>query len=203
MSQIIKAGAIEKNMFLLVKGSPYLVVEREFVNPGKGSSFVRLKLKHLINGSTLQETYKTSENAEQVEVSEVKCQYLYSDTEGSWFMNMDDYDQFLIPQSVVFNKKYFLVDSENDEDNKDNSEKAGIYSIVFYQGKPIDIKLSPKMIFSVIESEEAVRGDTVSAVMKNVIVSTGLKVRVPAFIKVGEKIRINTETYEYVERVNK
>jgi elongation factor P len=188
----IRAGEVEKGMFLLMKGSPYQVVEREFVNPGKGSSFVRLKLKHLTNGSTLQETQKTQDQMETAEVAEKKSQYLYKDDNAKevFFMENENYEQFSMPFDLLGDKMFFLFEGET-------------YPVVFLIDSPVDLKLPPKMDLEVVEAEDAVKGDTVSTVMKNAILSTGLKVRVPAFIKVGDKLRVNTETQEYVERINK
>lgn len=188
----IRAGEVEKGMFLLVKGGAYLVVEREFVNPGKGSSFVRLKLKHLTNGSTLQETQKTQDQMETADVSDRRSQFLYKDdnAQEAYFMDNDSYEQFSVPYDSIGDKLFFLFDGET-------------YPVVFLKESAVDIKLPPKMDIEVIEAEDAVKGDTVSTVMKNAVVVGGLKVRVPAFIKVGDKLRINTDSQEYVERVSK
>ena len=94
---MIKAGAIDKGMFLLLKGEPHLVVEREFVSPGKGSAFVRLKLKNLITGQALRETMKSQDNVEEAPVTEKGCQYLYADSEAYHFMDNETYEQFTVP----------------------------------------------------------------------------------------------------------
>ena len=186
---MIKAGQIDKGIFLLIKGAPYLVAEREFVNPGKGSAFVRLKLKNLIDGSVLKETMKSQDNVEDIEVEDKECQYLYSDGENYHFMDNENYDQFEIPVSSMEEAALYMKDGES-------------YKVIIWDGKPIDIKIPYKVVYEVTEAAEALKGDTVTGATKVVTVETGLKVRVPIFIKQGERILVNTETGEYVERVN-
>ncbi|MEM5947914.1 elongation factor P [Spirochaetia bacterium 38H-sp] len=186
---MIKAGNIEKGMYLLFKGEPYLVAEREFVNPGKGAAFARLKLKHVKSGQVLRETVKTNETVEEAHIEERKAQYMYSDGTAYHFMDNQTYDQFEIPMAGL-------------EDRANYMKEGDSFDIVFWNNEPIDIKLPLKMILVVTEAPEAIKGDTVSNVTKLVTCETGLKVKAPIFIKEGEKILINTETGEYVERVN-
>jgi len=187
---MIKAGQIEQGMFLLVKDEPYLIVEREFVNPGKGSAFVKLKLKHVVSGSVLKPTYKTQDSVEECTVEDHDCQYLFSDGEAYHFMDSTTYEQFEVPsEGATADKGLFMKDGET-------------YRVVFWEGKPIDIKIPYKVVYEVTEAAEAVKGDTVTGATKVVTVETGLQVKVPIFIKQGERIMVNTETREYVERVN-
>ncbi len=186
---MIKAGQIDKGTFLLLKNAPYAVAEREFVNPGKGSAFVRLKLKNLLDGSVLKETMKSQDNVEDISVEDKDCQYLYSDGENFHFMDNETYEQFEIPVVSMEEKALYMKDGE-------------VYRVVIWDGKPIDIKIPYKVVYEVTEAAEALKGDTVTGATKVVTVETGLKVKVPIFIKQGEKILVNTDTGEYVERVN-
>ena len=186
---MIKAGSIDKGMFLLIKEDPYAVVEREFVSPGKGSAFVRLKLKNLITGQVLKQVMKSQEAAEEIEVADKDCQFLYAEEDGYHFMDNESYEQFLIPNEGFEEKRQFMKDGET-------------FRVVFWDDKPIDIKIPYKIVFTVVEAEDGVKGDTVSGATKTVRLETGLDVRVPLFIKRGERVMINTETKEYVERVN-
>ncbi len=186
---MIKAGAIDKGMFLLVKDAPYLVVEREFVNPGKGSAFVRLKLKNLLNNQGLATVMKTNESAEEISVTETNCQYMYADDENYYFMEGETFEQFPVPREGLEDKIYFMLEGQD-------------YRVVRWEDRPIDIKLPAKMVFKVTEASEGIKGDTVTKTTKPVKIETGLTVRVPLFIKEGEKILVNTETKEYQERVN-
>lgn len=186
---MIKAGQIEKGMFLLHKGDPYNVAEREFVNPGKGSAFVRLKLKNLRSGQVLKETMKSQDNVEDIEVLDRDCQYLYNDGSDYHFMDNETYDQFTVGVEGMEDRGLYMQEGET-------------YKVIIWDGNPIDIKLPYKVVYKVTEAPEAVKGDTVTGATKMVTVETGLKVKVPIFIKEGERVLVNTETGEYVERVN-
>ncbi|MBI9101952.1 MAG: elongation factor P [Spirochaetales bacterium] len=187
---MIKAGGIDKGMCLLHKGAPYLVAEREFVNPGKGSAFVRLKLKNLKTGLVLKETMKSQDNVEEITVDDNPCQYLYADDENYHFMDNDSYEQFEVPRAGMEDKILFMKEGET-------------YRITMWESMPIDVAIPYKVVFLVTEAEDGVKGDTVQGATKIVTVETGLTVKVPIFIHQGEKILVNTETREYVERVNK
>ncbi len=185
----MKAGQIEKGTALLIKGNPYIVVEREFVNPGKGSAFVRLKLKSPSTGQVLRETMKTQDNCEEITVDDKDCQYLYNDSENFAFMHTDTYEQFEVPMASFEGYELLMKEGES-------------YRIMFWEDRVLDIKIPTKIVYLVAEAEEAVKGDTVTGATKNVVTECGLRVRVPIFIKQGEKILVNTETKEYLERVN-
>lgn len=186
---MIRGGDIAKGSCLLVNGQPCLVVEREFVNPGKGAAFARVKAKSLITGNVVTQTIKTADSVEDAQVDLEDCQYQYSDDENFVFMNNTSFEQFNVPIAENQEKRGYLKDGET-------------YAVTFWEGKAIDVRIPYKMVFTVAESENYVKGDTVSGATKPVRTETGLTVRVPLFIKQGEKILINTETNEYVERVN-
>ncbi|HOM22767.1 elongation factor P [Treponema sp. J25] len=186
---MIRGGDIAKGTCLLQKGVPYIVVEREFVNPGKGGAFARVKMKSLKDGSVLTQTIPTQAEVEDAQVDIHSCQYQYADGEYYHFMDNNTYDQFEVPIAGMEDKKYYLKEGET-------------YDLLLWEGQVIDIKIPYKIVFTVVESENYVKGDTVSGATKPVVTETGLTVRVPLFIKQGEKILVNTETNEYVERVN-
>jgi elongation factor P len=185
----MKAGDMMKGSYIEEKGIPFQVAEREFVNPGKGSAFVRLKLKNLRNGSVLKITHKSQDIVNGIDVSETSSQYLYSDMESYHFMNLDTYEQFEISKAAMPEKQYFMLDGES-------------FKVVRWGEETLDIILPPKKDLIVAEAEDAVKGDSVNNIMKWAVTETGLKVKVPIFIKTGEKIRINVETQEYQERIN-
>ena len=186
---MIRGGDIAKGSCLLQNGQPYLVVEREFHNPGKGTAIARVKMKSIKDGSVLSLTVPTQQEVEDAEVSIATCQYQYSDQDNFHFMDNESYDQYEVPISEMEDKKYYL-------------QEGGSYELTVWEGAVIDIKIPYKVVFTVAESENYVKGDTVSGATKPVSTETGLTVRVPLFIKQGEKILVNTETNEYVERVN-
>jgi elongation factor P len=186
---MIRAGEIAKGVFLLIKSDPYEVVEREYVNPGKGSAFVRLKMKNLKTGQVLKQTAKTQDTLEDIQVDNKYSQYLYADDDNYHFMDTKTYEQIEVHKSGLEDKFQFLKEGE-------------VYQLVIWESSPIDIIIPYKMVFEVKEAQNAVKGDTVSGSTKPVTLETGLVVRVPLFIKQGDKVLVNTETQEYVERVN-
>jgi elongation factor P len=186
---MIKASQISKGMFLLMKGEPHVVSEREFVNPGKGPAFVRVKLKNVKTGLVIKETIKSQDSVEDVFVESKEAQFLYTDSDSYHFMDNQTYEQYAIFIAGLEDRKNYLKEGES-------------YQLVFYEDRPIDIKLPYKMVLTVTRAENAVKGDTVSNITKNVTVETGLEVKVPIFIKEGDRLLVNTETGEYVERVN-
>jgi elongation factor P len=186
---MIRGGDIVKGSCLLQKGQPYLVVEREFHNPGKGTAIARIKMKSIKDGSVLTLTIPTQQEIEDAQVDVHSCQFQFSDQDNFHFMDNETYDQYEVPIADMEDKKFYLQD-------------GGTYELTIWEDKVIDIKIPYKVVFTVAESENYVKGDTVSGATKPVTTETGLTVRVPLFIKQGEKILVNTETNEYVERVN-
>ncbi|MFW5689114.1 MAG: elongation factor P [Spirochaetota bacterium] len=186
---MVKAGQISKGQCLIWKDEPYLVTEREFVNPGKGAAFVRVKLKGLRNAKALQETIKTNETVQEADVYDRDAQYLYADDAAYHFMDAESYEQFTVPREGLEEKIFFMKEGDT-------------YRVVMWEANPIDVTVPLKMVMEVAEAAEAIRGDTVTGATKPVKTETGLEVKVPIFIKQGDKILVNTESGDYVERVN-
>ena len=171
------------------KGQPYLVVDREFHNPGKGTAVARIKMKSIKDGSVLSLTIPTQQEVEDAQVDVHESQYQYADQDNYHFMDNESFDQYEVPINENPEKKFYLKEGDT-------------YQITIWEGKVIDIQIPYKVIFTVAESENYIKGDTATGATKPIVTDTGLTVRVPLFIKQGEKILVNTETNEYVERVN-
>jgi elongation factor P len=186
---MIRGGDIVKGSCLLQKGQPYLVVDREFHNPGKGTAVARIKMKSIKDGSVLSLTIPTQQEVEDAQVDLRNCQYQYADQDSFHFMDSETFDQYEVSIEENQEKKLYL-------------QEGGTYEVIIWEGKVIDIKIPYKVVFTVAESENYIKGDTATGATKPVVTETGLTVRVPLFIKQGEKILVNTETNEYVERVN-
>ncbi|MCL2184591.1 MAG: elongation factor P [Treponema sp.] len=186
---MIRGGDIVKGTCLLQKGQPYLVVDREFHNPGKGTAVARIKMKSIKDGSVLSLTIPTQQEVEDAQVEIRPSQYQYADLENYHFMDSESFEQYEVSIEENPDKKLYLKDGE-------------AYQLTIWEGKVIDIQIPYKVIFTVAESENYIKGDTATGATKPIITDTGLTVRVPLFIKQGEKILVNTETNEYVERVN-
>jgi len=186
---MIRGGDIVKGSCLLQKGQPYLVVEREFHTPGKGTAVARVKMKSMKDGSVLSLTIPTQQEVEDAQVDMRRCQFQYADVDNFHFMDNESYEQYEVPISDDENRKHYLKEDVP-------------YDLTIWEGKVIDVRYPTKMVFVVAESENYIKGDTVSGATKPIVTDTGLTVRVPLFIKQDEKILVNTETNEYVERVN-
>lgn len=164
-----------------------MITEVQFVSPGKGSAFVRTRLKNLKTGKVIEFTFKSGEKVEEANVARQNMQYLYGDTKEAVFMNNQSYEQVSLPAAVVGDDMKYL--------------KEGMGAMVILQdGNPIAIEVPKKMVFKVISAPPGVKGDTASNTFKEIILENSIVVRAPLFIKEGENVVINTETGEYVER---
>ncbi|MDR0463549.1 MAG: elongation factor P [Treponema sp.] len=186
---MIRGGDIVKGSCLLQKGQPYLVVDREFHNPGKGTAVARIKMKSIKDGSVLSLTIPTQQEVEDAQVEMRNAQFQYSDQDNYHFMDGETFDQYEVSIEENPEKKFYL-------------QEGNSYQIIIWEGKIIDIQIPYKVTFTVAESENYIKGDTATGATKPIKTETGLTVRVPLFIKQDERILVNTETNEYVERVN-
>lgn len=174
-----------------VDGQPYTVVSCQFVKPGKGQAFTRVKLKNLLTDKVIERTFKSGEVFILADVSEVQMRLLYVDQSNATFMEDETYEQITVPMSKLEEIKYWLKDDL-------------IYSIVFYKGEIASVEPPTFMEFEIVDTAPGVRGDTASGrVLKPATLSSGAKVQVPIFVEQGEIIKVDTRTGEYVSRVNK
>jgi elongation factor P len=174
----INAGNITKGSFILFKGNPVYINKTEFMSPGKGSPVMRIKFKNVQTGSAGEFTYKTSESME----------YLYRDGDELVFMDPKSYDQASIPLKLIEDQFGYLLPNLK-------------CWIVWYEGKAIGANLPVHVTLEVTESPDSVAGNTVNAPKKTVKLETGIEAQVPLFIKVGEKVSLDTTTGEYLGRV--
>lgn len=188
MSRITTAN-FQKGMYIEFKGEPHLIVEFQHVNPGKGSAFVRTRVKSLKTGRVQEFTYKSGESVEQLEIFTQEMQYLYKEGETYHFMDNRSYEQMGILGQVLGNLIHYLKDNE-------------IYQVLVHEGQAIGVRLPKKIRLKVIETEEAVKGNTVSGATKLAKLETGATVQVPLFIKEGDTVSVDPETDTYVERVS-
>ena len=183
---MIKAIEAEKGTFILYEGQPCLVTERDFYSPGKGSAIVHLKLKNVKTGSVLKIVFKTTDQLEEVELENKEVKYLYGHRDSYCF--------------VEGNNRMMLSDAVIGED-RDFLKLGETYQILLYEDEPIAIKVPIKLELLVTDADESARGNTATGDTKEVGVETGLRVRVPGFIKKGDRILVNTEKREYSGRV--
>ncbi len=177
--------SIKKGIAINHKGQPWLIIEDTHVHPSRGSAFTRAKMRNLKTGQVLEETFRSGESVELADTARNKCQYLYNDGTAYHFMDNDTYDQFHLED--IGNAKDYLL------------EGTQCYAL-HIDGTPVSIQLPPKMEFKVTQSPPGVKGDTATGGSKECTIETGLKVKVPLFIKEGEVIIVNTETGEYMSK---
>jgi len=169
-------------------GEPCTVLYFQHVKPGKGGAFVRTKVKNLRNGKIVEKTFRAGEKLTPADVEDRTMQYLYHDGSSFVFMDNESYDQIPFSDDQIGDaKKYLLENLEVD--------------VLFYKGAPIDIELPAFIVAAVTQCDPGMKGDTAQGATKPATVETGAVVSVPLFIKEGEKIRVDTRTGEYVERV--
>ena len=185
---MIDTNEIQKGTAINWKGDPHVITEFEFYKPGKGNSLTRTKMRNLKTGNVVSTNFMSGEKLEDIQVSFLPVSFLYSDETDYYFMDKN-FEQFQIPNNIIGDRKKYLIE-EKDVDG------------IFIEGSLYDIRLPKKMKFIVTESPEGVRGDTANAATKPVTLETGAQIQAPLFIKKGETIQINTETDEYVGRVN-
>lgn len=183
-----KANEISRGLILNFKNEPHLVVDFQHVNPGKGSAFVRSRLKALKTGKVVENTFKSDEGVEFVEMDRKKVQYLYGTPTEYTFMDMKTYEQFAVNPEVIGEYAQYL------------KEGLEVTLLIDEEGTPITVDFPKKVTLKVTEAADAVRGDTSGNVQKEVVLENGLKVRTPVFIKQDNLVVINTDTGEYVER---
>lgn len=181
---------IKKGLKIVLDGNPYNVVEFQFVKPGKGQAFTRTKCKNLITGAVLERTFKSGEKLEKADLEERNMQFLYPEGEDFVFMDTKNYEQMNLSSEQLGDKRLYLLDQM-------------AVDVLLYEGRPIDITLPTFVELTVTETEPGFKGDTSTNVNKPAKMETGLEVGVPLFVESGEKLKIDTRTGEYVERVKK
>ena len=185
-----EAGELRKGLKVAIDGDPYVVVEFEFVKPGKGQALYKCKLKNMVTGAQYDHTYRSGDKIDQANIEERKMEYLYSDGENYCFMDSTTYDQvFVRPEQVA--------------DILDLLKENTVCSVLFFDGRTIGVALPNFVELKITEADPWVKGDTASGSNKPVTVETGCVLQVPPFIEAGESIKIDTRTKSYVERVKK
>lgn len=178
---------LKKGTIFQYEGTPYKVVEYAQKVMGRGGSIVNVKIKSLIDGKVLDKTFKGNESIKPADVSNQTVQYLYNDGNTFYFMNGDTFEQFEVPAEIVGDYKGYLKEGDS-------------VIVQSFEGRIISIELPKNVYLKVVYAEDVVKGDTTSSVMKDATLETDIKVKVPAFIKMGDIISVDTETGDYRER---
>jgi len=178
---------LKKGAVIQIDGDPYRVVEYNQKVMGRGGSIVNVKVKNLVTGAVIPKTYKGQEKIEAAEVANQPGQYLYSDGADYFFMNPESFEQFQVSSDINEDVPKFIKEGEE-------------ITLQFFNGNVINIELPTTVNLSVVHTESVVKGDTTSSVQKDAELETGVTVKVPAFIKDGDVLKIDTRDGSYVER---
>ena len=178
---------IRKGLRFEMDGDPYIVLEFQFVKPGKGTAFTRTKIRNLISGAVLDHTYKSGEKLKPADTEDREMQFLYSDGDFH-FMDNNNYEQVSLESSVVGEAANYLTENM-------------MIEVSFFKGRSIGLSLPNFVVLEVIETAPGEKGNTVTGASKPAVVSTGYSVNVPLFVNEGDQLRVDTRTGEYVERV--
>lgn len=187
---MIFANDLRRGTVFLFKDKLHICLEYQHNKTANRRAMVRAKLKDLTSGSIYEYVFSSEEKLEDVQIERRKCEYLYNDGEKYHFMDQQSFEQFTIDSSSIKDEALYLVEGT-------------IVEIDFYNDSPIFVHPPIFVELEVVETDPGLRGDTVSGGSKPAILSTGLKISVPLFISVGDVIKIDTRTNEYVERVKK
>lgn len=179
---------LKKGQIFQMDGVPYRVVEYAQKVMGRGGSIVNVKIKSLTDGKVLDKTFKGNETIEPADVTNKNVQYLYNDGAKYYFMDEETYEQFELPADDISEQVGYMKDGDR-------------VQAQFFDGRVISIELPKNVPLEVTYTESVVKGDTTSAVMKDATLETGINVKVPAFVKTGDVISVDTTSGNYRERV--
>ena len=185
---MLESGDLRKGLKLEIDGDPYVIVQFEFVKPGKGQALYKCKLKNMVTGAQFDKTFRSGEKFNEADLEEHEMEYLYFDGETYCFMNKTNYEQEFMNAEQVADARDFL---------KENT----VVSMLFFEGRPIGLSLPNFVELQITQTDPWVKGDTASGDSKPATLETGYVLQVPPFIEEGELIKIDTRTGQYVERV--
>lgn len=168
-------------------GKPYQVVKYNLIKMGRGSAYVKITAKNMESGGTEEISYQSNASVEEANTGKRKLQYLYKDALTAYFMDPKSFEQIEIPIKVLGEQMLFV---------KEGAETT----VLFWDDKALSIDIPPKVVLTVKETDPGVKGNSASNFLKSATLENGLKVKVPLFINAGEKIRVDTRTWDYIER---
>lgn len=181
------ASDLKKGLKIQIDNQPYVIVEFEFVKPGKGQALYKCKLKNLITGALIDRTYRSGDTIEAAQIEERKMQYLYNTGDDYFFMDTETYEQIEVPKESLGDAVNFLIEGIE-------------VDLLLYNERPIGVTLPNFVDLKVVRAEPWVKGDSVASDSKPVTLETGYQLRVPPFVEEGDKITVDTRTGQYVTR---
>lgn len=181
---------IRKGLKINIDGVPFVVVDFQFVKPGKGQAFTRTKIRNMMTGAVVDRTYKSGEKLAPADMDERQMQFLYPEGDRFVFMDTSSYDQIHLTGEQLGDNRFYLIDGL-------------MVDVLLFENRPIGVTPPIFVELKVVETEPGFKGDTSSNTTKPAKMETGLTVNVPLFVNEGEHLKIDTRTGEYVERVKK
>lgn len=185
----ISAFEVRVGNLIAYQGKLWRILKKGHVKPGKGGAFVQLEMKEISVGTKLNERFRSEDKLEKAHVEPRQMQYLYADGDGYIFMDLESFEQMTLSEEALSGQTGYLLPNEEVQIN-------------FYNDDPIGVELPASVVLEVVETESVVKGQTASGSGKPAELETGLRVTVPTFVNVGDRVRINTETGDYVERAD-
>ena len=176
-----------KGLKIEVEGTPYEIIEFQHFKPGKGGAMVRTKLRNILTGRVEAITFRSGDKVGKPDIETRDMQYLYKDGEDLVFMDMTTYEQIQMPAASTAGKSDFLKDGQE-------------CRVMLCQGRPLDIDIPMSVVLEVTDTEPGAKGDTVSNVTKAATLESGAVIQVPIFVNVGDRVKVNTGTKEYLGR---
>ncbi len=176
-----------KGLKIEIDGTPYEIIEFQHFKPGKGGAMVRTKLRNILNGRVVDNTFRSGEKVERPNLESRDMQFLYHEGDQLVFMDMTTYEQLHMDEGSTGGKAGFLKDGQE-------------CRVLLYNEKPLDIDIPASLIMEVIDTEPGAKGDTVSNVTKPARLETGISIQVPIFVNTGDRVKVDTRTKEYLGR---
>lgn len=184
---MLGATELKNGAAFLYESKPFKVIKYELNKMGRGGAVVRVSCLNLESGANVEHAFSSNLSFEQVDLLKQKLQYLYKDANSAYFMNPGSYEQVEIPLSVLGKDAAFVKEGEE-------------ATVLFWGDKPLSIELPPKITLAVTQTDPGVKGNSATNIYKPAVLENGLKLKVPLFINVGDRIRVDTRVGEYIER---
>ena len=178
----------KKGLKVEIDGIPYIIVDFQHVKPGKGGAFVRTKLKNLLNGRVVDQTFRSGEKVEKPDLMEREMQYLYREGDRYCMMDNENYEQIMLTEEQVGEARLYLIENLNVE-------------VLFYNQAPLTVELPNFVKLAVAQTEPGFKGDTAAGGTKPATLESGATIQVPLFINEGDRVRVDTRNGTYIERV--
>jgi elongation factor P len=178
----------KKGLKIELDGTPYIMVDFQHVKPGKGGAFVRTKLKNLLTGRVLEQTFRSGERVKKPDLMEREMQYLYREGDRYCMMDNDNYEQIMLTEAQVGEARLYLIENLD-------------LKVLFFNKEPVGVELPNFVELAVAQTEPGVKGDTAAGGTKPAVLESGANIQVPLFINEGDRVKVDSRTGGYIERV--